>query len=511
MKKTLSLLLLLSLLLSVMSSAAFATEGLPEEQPPVETPEETPPTEVSTLAELLSAIEAAEDGDTIIIAQMIYLDGDELSTDKNITLKAAEGMTTSLVYVTKKGGAINGFRFEETEDKRYTIFTASDSEEKNVLQIENCIFDGNGVHGSAFIFNSGFLAIHLYKCSFIHNRDFAIVFGGRNNIVDQCVFTDNLSILSGAAFTSSGSIYVSNSTISGNSSGIYNTGTLTMENCIIYGNTLDTESPFDIRNEGTLNIDTVADGRAFYRQSTGDKIDMPMETYQEPEWLFCFTPEEAQLYFSRFEEPNIPNEPEEPETPPVPVRPARPSRPIHIYVPPVESEKEPEPERFALSHGGATLNTSTPLQLLGYGDGQLREDDPITRAQIAVLLYRALTTESKASLATSTSIFADVSAEDWYYDAVAALSSAGIINGCDGRFNPNDSLTWGQLIALLTRFTEPKTADMPDEIIYAGHWAYDNIVSAVAYGWIDDATSIDPDEYLTRGEAVSFINSVLQK
>ena len=142
MKKTLFLLLLLSLLLSALSPTAFAITEEAAEEPTIEALEETTPTEVSTFSELLSAIEVAEDGDTIIIAQMIYLDGDELSTDKNITLKAAEGMTTSLVCVTKKGGAINGFRFEETEDKRYTIFTASDSEEKNVLQIENCIFDG---------------------------------------------------------------------------------------------------------------------------------------------------------------------------------------------------------------------------------------------------------------------------------------------------------------------------------------------------------------------------------
>lgn len=583
MKSLLSLLLSLSLLFSAFSLTAYATdeEPSPEVTPPSEQEENVSPVEVTNLEELQSAIEVAEDGDSIYIANTIWINGETLATDKKIILKPTEDLTSGLIHITQQGGKIEGFVFAENGEKRYTITVAYSDNTENVLEVKDCIFDGNSVHPRAFIFDFGCQNIQLYNCSFLNNADCAVNFQGNNYTIDGCTFKNNISILSGAAFVSGGNLQIRNSTIVGNSSGIYNTGTLTMENCIVYGNNLDAENPCDIRNEGTLNIDTVADGKAVYEKSTGTKIDIPAETYQGIEWLLCFTDEEAQLYFSQSEEETLPpsddnntidpttpdtsetpTEPEEPsapdssdetqetETPEAPSNPSLPSEPditdtpdepkepestpapsrpffpIHIILslikqreeaernaPPVEQEEESkkeETEKLELSHGGAILDTSIPLVLLGYGDGKPHENDPITRAQIAVLLYRSLTDESKTDLTASTNFFADVKNGEWYCDAVSALSSAGIINGCDGLFSPSDNLTWGQLIALLTRFVEPKTAIMPEDFAYHEHWAYNNIVTAVAYGWIDDAETIDPDQFVTRGEAVAFVNSIFE-
>lgn len=206
-------------------------------------------------------------------------------------------------------------------------------------------------------------------------------------------------------------------------------------------------------------------------------------------------------------DPTLPETPEEPDNAPAPIRP---TRPIHIYRPSIEQKQEEEPEKLVLSCGGAILDTSIPFVLLGYSDNQLHENDPITRAQMAVLLYRSLTAESKSALSESASVFADVESGAWYYDAVVVLSSAGVINGCDGLFYPNDNLTWGQLIALLTRFVKPKTVAIPNGVTYSEHWAYDNIVTAVAYGWIDDAETFDPNRIVTRAEAVDFVNSIFE-
>lgn len=209
--------------------------------------------------------------------------------------------------------------------------------------------------------------------------------------------------------------------------------------------------------------------------------------------------------------PAIPNEPgEDVMIPSTPVKPTRPT----IEKPPVIQQEEPSAKekvpKLKLSRGGATLDTAIPLVLLGYGDGQLHENDPVTRAQIVVLLYRSLTSDSKSAI-SDRSPFADIANGTWYYDAVTVLSSAGIINGCDGLFRPNDTLTYGQLIAILTRFVEPKEAPVPDGLPYTGHWAYSNIVTAVAYGWIDNAEEIEPDRPITRGEAVKFVNLIFEK
>lgn len=524
-KSLLSLLLVLSMLFSAFSLTAYATEELVTDETP--TPEQTvepAPVEVTSLEELLSAIEAAEDGDTIYIAKKIWINGETLITDKEITLKPSDSLTSEMIYVTQQGGKIQGFYFSENEKQRNTISIASGNNAENVLLIKDCIFDGNSVHSGSFLCNFAYLSIQLYNCSFINNMDFAVSLHGDNDIIDGCTFKNNMSILSGAAFTSGGNLQIRNSTITGNSSGIYNTGTMTMESCIVYGNTLDKESPCDIRNDRTLNIDTVADERSFYEKSTGAKIDVPMDAYQKMAWLFCFTDEEAQLYFLQSEEeiippsdddseneidPTVPETPEEPDDIPAPIRP---TRPTYIYRPSIEQKQEQaeELEKLVLSCGSATLDTSKPLVLLGYSDNQLHENDPITRAQMAVLLYRSLTAESKAAFSENTSIFDDVENEAWYYDAVVALSSAGVINGCDGLFHPNDNLTWGQLVTLLTRFVEPKTATMQNGVTYSEHWAYDNLVTAVAYGWIDDAAVFAPDRIVTRAEVVDFVNSIFE-
>ncbi len=211
------------------------------------------------------------------------------------------------------------------------------------------------------------------------------------------------------------------------------------------------------------------------------------------------------------EPPAIPNESDKDVTiPSTPVKPTRPTIEKHPVIQQEEPPAKEEAPKLELSRGGATLDTTIPLVLLGYGDGQLHENDAITRAQIVVLLYRSLTSDSK-SVISDTNPFADVANGTWYYDAVTVLSAAGIINGCDGLFRPNDILTYGQLIAILTRFVDPKEAPVSDGLPYTGHWAYSNIVTAVAYGWIDNATEIDPDRPITRGEAVEIVNSIFEK
>ena len=68
----------------------------------------------------------------------------------------------------------------------------------------------------------------------------------------------------------------------------------------------------------------------------------------------------------------------------------------------------------------------------GYGDGTFKPNNRITRAEIAQILYKAL------GLDEYVKHFEDVKAGAWYYDAVTALATVGIVNGYpDGTFQPN--------------------------------------------------------------------------
>ena len=127
-----------------------------------------------------------------------------------------------------------------------------------------------------------------------------------------------------------------------------------------------------------------------------------------------------------------------------------------------------------------------------------------------MLLYRSLTDSSKAALTGAVSVFSDVANDSWYHDAVSAFASVGVLNGCNGLFCPNDNLTYGQFLAVLTRFVDAKTVPMPN-VAYSEHWAYRNIMTAVAYGWIQDAASVQPDRIITRSEVVALVNQIFSQ
>lgn len=170
-----------------------------------------------------------------------------------------------------------------------------------------------------------------------------------------------------------------------------------------------------------------------------------------------------------------------------------------------EAETTPEPEPPVLICGGAALDTSNRAYLAGYGDGVIGEDDLITRAQIAQVIYRLLTEESRKALETTENSFEDVPASAWYNLPVSTIARAGIVVGYGDTFHPEGYLTRAQLITIMARFVAPVERESSFADI-SGHWAEAFVSTAKAAGWLDGGGDLRPDEYVTRGEVVSFIN-----
>ncbi|MDG0791306.1 S-layer homology domain-containing protein [Cohnella ginsengisoli] len=85
----------------------------------------------------------------------------------------------------------------------------------------------------------------------------------------------------------------------------------------------------------------------------------------------------------------------------------------------------------------------------GYGDGTFRPDQPISRAEIVVMLAR-LTNYVPAT----TSQFSDVES-NWAADAIGAFAAAGIVSGKgEGKFAPASSATRAESVAILVRLLE---------------------------------------------------------
>lgn len=524
MKKALSTLLAVCLLTST-STLAYAAE--PVEQY----------VSVSSYEELVDAIDAADDGDTIQITNTIYLNGLSIETEKHIKLVPADDLKSQMIYVRESGSTISGFQFVDSRKRISTISHFSNSDDATALVISNCSFDGLTQHTGSFITSSGFLSVHLYDCTFSNNAEIAVTMHGKNDIIDNCKFENNMSMLSGAAIVTGSNLNITNSKILNNASGIYNTGVLTMENCEIYGNTLDAESGIDIRNEGTISIDTVSADKAFYNKATGESIPTPMESMADNIWLYCLTEQDAKSLFEKSTddsgedsgstgdssgEEEQPKEPEQPSdsdkpTPSQPPQesdnsndhddtPSKSHKPSHgASAPSTTTNPAPVPK---LQCGEAVIDSTRSAKLSGYGDGQLHLEDSLTRAQMAKIIYGLLDENCIEKIGKSDDGFKDVTAEAWFYTAVSALHNAGVVNGVGGgNYNPNDTVTWAQIIAVLSRFVDEEDCTLQN-ISYNG-WAYNAIKTAVSLKWIEDQPNFDADAVINRGEFVELVNHVL--
>ena len=161
------------------------------------------------------------------------------------------------------------------------------------------------------------------------------------------------------------------------------------------------------------------------------------------------------------------------------------------------------------------LNTTDHFAyIVGYGNGEVRPQNNITRAEVATIFFRLLTDDVRDENLTKTNRYSDVAATSWYNTAVSTLSSMGIITGYpDGTFRPNAAITRAEFAAIAARFDNDgdKTAAKFSDI--ASHWAKDEISIAYNNGWITgypDGT-FGPQRDITRAETMTLVNRVLNR
>jgi hypothetical protein len=220
------------------------------------------------------------------------------------------------------------------------------------------------------------------------------------------------------------------------------------------------------------------------------------------------------------EEPTPTPEPEpqpqpQPDPDPAPVTPSTPSESNHRSsgshsTHTVVTEPKPEPivetkPAVVLSHGKAVLDTTKTEYLLGYADGLMGNKDTVTKAQLAQIVYRLLTPESKAAVYSEKNNFKDVASNAWYNEAVSSIANAGLIaGGTDAKFNPDKNVTWGEMVTILAKFAEPNS----EWKIITRHWARDAINTAISYRWFEYNDQFNPDGEVTRMKMLTFINAI---
>jgi uncharacterized repeat protein (TIGR01451 family) len=110
---------------------------------------------------------------------------------------------------------------------------------------------------------------------------------------------------------------------------------------------------------------------------------------------------------------------------------------------------------------------------------------------------------------TSTT-FSDVPADAWYYKEVELCYGVGIINGySDGTFRPDEPITRAEFAMIAALAAElPSSDKQMFKDVTKDHWAYLLINSAAQAGWVKgypDGT-YRPESTISRAEAVTLIN-----
>ncbi len=154
--------------------------------------------------------------------------------------------------------------------------------------------------------------------------------------------------------------------------------------------------------------------------------------------------------------------------------------------------------------------------IVGYPDGLVHPERLITRAETATIFFRMLTDELREDFWSQVNPYYDVLPQDWFNNAISTLTYAGVLNGYpDGNFRPNSDITRAEFAAIAVRFFEGDGEEIEGDAFpdIRKHWANAEINLAYAKGLIEgypDGT-FKPDQAITRAEAVTIVNRVLER
>ena len=160
------------------------------------------------------------------------------------------------------------------------------------------------------------------------------------------------------------------------------------------------------------------------------------------------------------------------------------------------------------------LNTNDHFAyIIGYPDGTVQPNGQITRAEATTIFFRLLTDESREQFWSTSNVYPDVKAGQWYNNAISTMTKAGIVDGYpDGTFRPDAPITRAEMAKIISLFAKLDKSESRFSDI-AGHWAEAYIRLAAGNGWIAGYPdgSFKPQQNITRAETMTMINRVLER
>gem|GEM_PF-84893 len=176
------------------------------------------------------------------------------------------------------------------------------------------------------------------------------------------------------------------------------------------------------------------------------------------------------------------------------------------------------PDIRANHWAGEAIKDMAALHVItGLPDGTFSPDRGVTRGELVALLVRLLRLPAGEGAA-----FADVKADDWYADEVAAAVKAGIVRGSgSGNFNPNAAVTREEMAVMLVNAYRAAgggsgAASAPTPQFGDGGeisaWAAESIDAAVRAGLLRGSgnNKFNPGKPTTRAESAQLMVNLLE-
>ena len=142
------------------------------------------------------------------------------------------------------------------------------------------------------------------------------------------------------------------------------------------------------------------------------------------------------------------------------------------------------------------------------GDSRgFRPDDNMTRAEAAAVFARLLGLSATEGALT----FPDVAADAWYADAIAKVTAAGIMNGMDGRMQPDAPVTREQFFVMFARALGMKEqASTSGAASDGGAWSAGWINALTDRGYVrGDGAGVNALSDINRASVMSLMNQTV--
>lgn len=152
--------------------------------------------------------------------------------------------------------------------------------------------------------------------------------------------------------------------------------------------------------------------------------------------------------------------------------------------------------------------------VIGYMDGNVRPYGLISRAETTTIFFRLLKDSVRDGNLLTSNTYTDVPDDYWANTAISTMTGLGIVQGrSTTTFDPKAPITRAQFAAICARFDTGKSSGEQSFTDIKGHWAEKYIERAAELGWIKgfEDGSFRPDTYITRAQAMTMINRVLNR